>query len=84
MTENGIELLGASETEGDQFSPRQQWYLGIDTHVADVALEWLSPGGVWVELGSYDSVGRWQLHAAPGDKFRLTTSSAGSRAWGYI
>ena len=84
MNENEVRLLDTDETEGAQFSPRQLWYLGIDTYVNPVTLEWFSPGGIWVELDSYESAGRWQLNAAPGDTFRLTTTSAGSRAWGYI
>ena len=78
MTE---ELLGVTETESDAFSPRQLWFLAIDVYVSDVALEWRSPMGVWVELGTYDSVGRWQLNAAEDDVFRVTTSAAGSRVW---
>ena len=52
MNENEVRLLDTDETEGAQFTPRQQWYLGIDTYVQPVTLEWLSPGNVWVELGS--------------------------------
>lgn len=73
--------LDVTDTESAPFQPGRSWHLGIDTHVNDVALQWRSPGGVWVTLGSYDSVGRWLLNAAPGDVFRLTTSSAGSRAY---
>ena len=73
--------LDVSATESDAFSPRQLWFIGIDIYVNEVRLQWKSPAGVWVELGGYDSVGRWQLNAAEGDEYRLTTSAAGSRAW---
>ena len=78
MTE---ELLGVTETESDAFSPRQLWFLGIDVYVSEVALEWRSPMGVWVELGTYDSLGLWQLGAPNDGVFRVTTSAAGSRVW---
>ena len=78
MTE---ELLGVTQTESDEFSPRQLWFLGIDVYVNDVKLQWRSPADVWVDLGTYDSVGRWQLTAADGDTFRVTASAAGSRVW---
>ena len=74
-------LLDVTETESEPISPRQLWHLGIDIYVADVTLQWRSPGGLWVDLGSYSSVGRWQLNAASGDTFRVTTTAAGSRVW---
>lgn len=73
--------LDTSDTESETFRPSRLWFLGIDTYVNDVTLQWRSPGGVWVDLGSYDSVGRWLLNSAPGDVYRLTTSGAGSRAY---
>ena len=74
-------LLDVTDTESAAFSPRQLWHLGIDIFDQPVTLQWQSPVGVWVDLGSYDSAGRWQLNAAAGDVFRVTTSAAGSRVW---
>ncbi len=81
-----IEALKTTETTGSEFAPHVLWYLGLDTYSAAVKLEWRSPAvaETWVELKSYTSTGRWQLHAAPGDVFRLTTATAGSRAWVQI
>ena len=78
---DAIEALAVDQTLGDTFQPGQLWYLGIDIYVAPITIEWLSPGDVWVILGTRDSVGRWQLTSAPGDVFRVSTLVAGTRAW---
>ena len=74
-------ILDTTQTESEEFRPSRLWGIGIDTYSAAVTLQWRSPGGVWIDLGSYESVGRWQLNSLPGDVFRLTTSTAGSRAY---
>ena len=74
-------LLDTTDTESAAFTPRQLWYLGIDIYADPVTLQWQSPAGLWIDLGSYESTGRWLLNAGAGDVFRLTTSTAGSRVW---
>lgn len=79
--DNWIEVLTTSQTQGVEFQAHSEWYLCVETYTADVVLESKAPGGTWIALETYDGVGKWRVHSAPGDLFRLTTSSAGSRVW---
>lgn len=75
-------ILNTTDTESSEFVPGGEWALAVDIYVNDVVVQWKSPEDVWVDLMTFDSVGYQVARCIPGkDAFRVTTSSAGSRAF---
>lgn len=75
-------LLDTTDTESEDFVPGAHWAIGVDTCVNDVVLQWKSSEGVYVDILTIDAAGiQVASNATANETYRLTTSTAGSRAF---